>query len=71
MVKEARNQLSTVTTAAGISRAEQFGVFDVASEHPLNSKVQFRLLTELSSQNVKAARGLFSGEFLRPKSISK
>ncbi len=58
MVKETKNQLSAVTTAAGLSRAEQFGVFQAVSEHPLKSKIQFRFLTELSSQNAKAVKAL-------------
>jgi len=58
MVKETKNQLSAVTTVAGLSRADQFGVFDAAAEHPLKSKIQFRVLTELSSQNVKAMKAL-------------
>jgi hypothetical protein len=58
MAKETKNQLSAVTTVAGLSRADQFGVFDAASEHPLKSKIQIRVLSELSSQNVDAMKGL-------------
>lgn len=56
MVKETKNQLSAATTVRDISRADRFGVFDVVSTHPLKSTIQFRFLTELSNQNVKAMK---------------
>ncbi len=39
MIRETRNQLSTVTTVQGLVRADQFGLFDVGSVHPLKSKI--------------------------------
>ena len=58
MIKETKNQLSALTTVVGLSRADQFGVFQSVSEHPLKSKIQFRFLTDLSSQNAKAVKAL-------------
>jgi len=57
MVAEAKNQLSAVSTVAGLLRAEQFGVFDTPNNESRGA-VQFRLLTELSSQNAGAVKTL-------------
>ncbi len=56
MVKETTTQLSAISTVSDLVRADQFGVFDSAYHHPLKSKVQFRFLTELSNQNLKAMK---------------
>ena len=58
MMRETRNQLSTVTTVQGLVRADQFGLFDVGSVHPLKSKITFRFLAELSSQNISTMKKL-------------
>ena len=60
MVKETSSQLSMALTVADLFRAEQFGVFDALSEHPKKSKLQFQALTQLSKQNLKAAKVLVS-----------
>jgi sugar-specific transcriptional regulator TrmB len=56
MVKETKNQLSTITTVNGLLRADQFGLYDAAFGNPQKSKIQFRFLTEFSSQNLKAMK---------------
>ena len=56
MVKETSSQLLMALTVSDLSRAEQFGVFDTLSKHPKKSKVQFQALTQLSKQNLKAAK---------------
>jgi sugar-specific transcriptional regulator TrmB len=59
MITETKNQLSTVSTVPGLLRADQMGLFDVASSHPLQSKIQLRFLTEMSDQNQNAIQALF------------
>ena len=56
MIKETKSQLSAISTVTGLERAEQFGVFDAAYNHPFKSKIKFRFLTELSKQNLKATK---------------
>jgi sugar-specific transcriptional regulator TrmB len=59
MITETRNQLSIVSTVPGLLRADQMGLFDMISSHPLRSKIQLRFLTELSGQNQNAIKALF------------
>lgn len=49
MITEAKTQLYTASTANGLLRAEQFGIFTTLKP---KQQVQFRLLTELSNQNL-------------------
>lgn len=52
MVKETMNQLSTITTVAGLLRAEQLGIFDEILTHPLKEKIDFQFISEISSHNM-------------------
>jgi sugar-specific transcriptional regulator TrmB len=52
MIMKTRNQLSTVTTIQGLLLANQFGLFNIGSVHPLKSKINFRFLADLSRQNI-------------------
>ena len=56
MIKDTKSQLSAVATVSGLARADQFNIFDAIFTHPLRSKVQFRFLTDLSSQNLTAMK---------------
>jgi len=58
MITETKNQLSTISTVPNLLRADQLGLFDVVSSHPLRSKIQLRFLTELSGQNSNAINAL-------------
>jgi sugar-specific transcriptional regulator TrmB len=58
MIQETRKQLSVISTVPSLVRADQFGLFDVGSEHPSKSKIQFNFLTNLSEQNVDAMKSL-------------
>jgi sugar-specific transcriptional regulator TrmB len=60
MIQETKNQIATITTIPSLVQADQYGLFDTGFVHPLKSKIQFRFLTELSSQNVKAVKKLLS-----------
>jgi sugar-specific transcriptional regulator TrmB len=58
MINETKNQLSTIATVPSLMRADQVGLLDAAFNHPLQSKIQFRFLTDLSSQNLAAMKTL-------------
>lgn len=60
MIAETKSQLSTVTTVTGLLRANQFGLYDAVSKHPRKSQIQFRFLTELSSQNLNGLKTILS-----------
>jgi sugar-specific transcriptional regulator TrmB len=58
MIMETKNNLSTISTVSGLLRADQMGLFDVVSSHPLRSEIQLRFLTELSGQSSNAVNTL-------------
>ena len=58
MIKQTKKQLSAVATVSGLARADQFGIFDAIINHPLGSKIQFRFLTDLFSQNLDSMKTL-------------
>jgi sugar-specific transcriptional regulator TrmB len=58
MTKEARSQLLSVSTVAGLVRAVQFGLFDAVLEHHSKSSIQFRFLTELTEKNANALKNI-------------
>jgi sugar-specific transcriptional regulator TrmB len=55
MIAEAKTQLCTASTVSGLMRAEQFGIFTNLKP---KQTVQFRLLTELSNQNLTPIKRL-------------
>jgi sugar-specific transcriptional regulator TrmB len=58
MITETKNQLSIISTVSSLLHADQMGLFDVASNHPLRSNIQLRFLTELSSSSSNAIKPL-------------
>jgi sugar-specific transcriptional regulator TrmB/pimeloyl-ACP methyl ester carboxylesterase len=56
MITQTKSQLSIILPVSGLARGEQFGVFDAFYEHPMKSEIDFRILTELSKQNLKAIK---------------
>jgi sugar-specific transcriptional regulator TrmB len=67
MINETKNQLLIISTVSGLTRADQFGLFDVALKHPLRSKIKFRFLTHLSEENVNEMKALLKRT---PKTMS-
>ena len=55
MVKHTRNHLSAVSSVNGLLRADRYGIFEALYNHPLKSKVHFRLLTDLTDVDPKTA----------------
>ena len=59
MIKETRNRLSIITTIPELVHADQMGLFNAALHHPLKSEIQFRVLTKILDENLKAFESLF------------
>jgi len=58
MIQETKKQIATITTVPSLVQADQHDLFYAGFSHPLKSKIKFRFLTELSSQNLKAMKNL-------------
>jgi sugar-specific transcriptional regulator TrmB len=56
MMEETKNQISAITTVPSLVQADQYGLFDTGFGPPLNAKIQFRFLTELTEQSVNAMK---------------
>jgi sugar-specific transcriptional regulator TrmB len=57
MLMETKNKLSLISSVPGLLRAEM-DLFDVISSHPLRSKIQVRVLTEVAGQSSNAVNAL-------------
>jgi sugar-specific transcriptional regulator TrmB len=60
MIAETHGQISTMTTVPSLIRADQFGLFEVGSQHPSKSKVTFRFLADLAEQDVPQMKALLN-----------
>lgn len=60
MIEESKSQLFIVSTISGLMRAEQYGLLDAALSHVLRTNTEFRFLTEVTSENLKATKQLLS-----------
>ena len=60
IIQDTRHQLSVATSLPSLMRVDRFGVLDVAPNHPLRPQIQFRFLTELSEQNLNAAKAFLN-----------
>ncbi|HEX9863131.1 MAG TPA: helix-turn-helix domain-containing protein [Candidatus Bathyarchaeia archaeon] len=56
MIEDTKIQLSIVSTVQGLMRADQFGLLGTAFNHASKTNTKFRLLTELSQENLKAMK---------------
>jgi sugar-specific transcriptional regulator TrmB len=61
MVGATRKRLSSVCTVEGLVRASHFGLFESISDHPLNSTINFRFLTEVTNSNLTTVTSLLRG----------
>ncbi|MEM4733292.1 MAG: CBS domain-containing protein, partial [Candidatus Bathyarchaeia archaeon] len=62
MISETKSQLLVMSTVQGLVRASQFGLFDAGFNHPLKSKIRFKVLTELTRENFDAAKALLKAK---------
>ncbi len=60
MINETKSQIAIISTVTGLARANLFGLLDAGFKHPQLSKVQFRLLTHLSKENVSIMQALLT-----------
>jgi sugar-specific transcriptional regulator TrmB len=58
MINATRAQLSIISTISGLARVDQFGILDASFNHPLRSKVKFRILAHLSEDKVTSVQNL-------------
>jgi sugar-specific transcriptional regulator TrmB len=56
MIEETRNHFSIMSNFSGLLRAEQFGVFDTIQSHPMKSKIDFRIITQISENHLKVMK---------------
>jgi sugar-specific transcriptional regulator TrmB len=54
MVNNTNSQFLISLTISDMLEAERFGIFDSVYNHPIKSNIQFRVLTQLSKENLKA-----------------
>jgi sugar-specific transcriptional regulator TrmB len=60
MIEETRNHFSVMSNFSGLLRAEQFGVLDTIQSHPMKSKIDFRIITEISKNHLRVMKELAS-----------
>ena len=51
MINETKKCFSMASMASDLLRAEQFGIYDLVSNHPMKDSVQFRVLTQPSKHS--------------------
>jgi sugar-specific transcriptional regulator TrmB len=56
MIKESKKQLNVISPLTSLLRVQQYGVLEQLSSHPLKQAIQFKLLTDLSLQNLNTAK---------------
>jgi sugar-specific transcriptional regulator TrmB len=54
IIEKTENEFSTVSVVSDFVRAEQFGVLDSVYSHPKKNEIEFRFLTDVNQQNLKA-----------------
>jgi len=60
MVNKTERQLSTITSAQALIRIDQFGIIEAALIHPLKSRVQFKLITEVTKENLATVKHILN-----------
>jgi len=58
MIQDTKEKFSFVATINNLFYADQYGLFDTTFNHPLKSKIRFRFLSGLTTQNVHAMKAL-------------
>ena len=58
MINETNQQFYAILPVSCLVRAEQFGVFDAAYNHPLKSNIKFQFVTELAADELQAIENL-------------
>ena len=58
MIQESKKELVTIASVAGLTQADDFGIFELAQDYPFESIVQFRCLVEAKDKNVDVIKRL-------------
>jgi sugar-specific transcriptional regulator TrmB len=58
MVQESKNELLAITSVTGLTQADDFGIFDLAQNHPFKSSIQFKCLVEAKDKNAEVIKKL-------------
>lgn len=61
LINGAKKQVSVVADFSILLKADRFGVFDAALNHPLKSQIEFRFLTESTEQGLNSTKAFFKG----------
>lgn len=56
MIKETKNEFSSIVSVNGLLRAEHYGIFEDIINHPLKNKIKFRFLTQLTLEDLKSMK---------------
>ena len=56
IISETKKQISVIANSADLVRAEQKGIFDSISNHPLRTKIQVRFVANTTTQNSNAVK---------------
>jgi len=56
MVNETNNQFSMTSTVSDLIQVERFEAFEIENKHPMKSKIHYRVLTQISRQELKAIK---------------
>lgn len=62
MIEETEEKLLIIASIRELIRVDQYGLLDVSFRQSLGSEVQFRLLTDLTSQNIDLTKSLLKKE---------
>ena len=58
MIKEAKKELLTIVSVNALLKANHYGLIDDVANHPLKNKIKFRLLTQLTKNDLNAIKML-------------
>jgi sugar-specific transcriptional regulator TrmB len=58
MIQESKRELLTIASVTGLTQADDFGIFDVAQNHPFKSSIQFKCLVEAKDKNAEVINRL-------------
>lgn len=56
LISDTKKQISVIATSADLVRAEQKGIFESISNHPLRKNIQVRFLTNMTTQDSNAVK---------------
>ena len=56
MIQESKRELLTIASVAGLTQADDFGIFDFAQNHLFKSNIQFKCLVEAKDKNAEVIK---------------